>query len=69
MMGMNASSVVPNGNTIAGRKYIARRFVGDVQCAERTRRREAAGRLALQLKLAHATTAALRDIRRTEQFA
>ena len=29
MMGLNASTVVPNGDTIAGLKYIARRFVGD----------------------------------------
>ena len=31
MMGLNANTVVPNGDTIAGLKYIARRFVGDVR--------------------------------------
>ena len=34
MMGLTANTVVPNGDTIAGLKYIARRFVGDVARAE-----------------------------------
>ena len=39
MMGLNANTVVPNGDTIAGLKYIARRFVGDVARAEDLRHR------------------------------
>ena len=39
MMGINANTVVPNGDTIAGLKYIARRFVGDVARAEGLRYR------------------------------
>ncbi len=35
MIGINANTVVPNGDTIAGLKYISRRFVGDVRaCRE-----------------------------------
>ena len=34
MMGLTANSVIPHGDTIAGLKYIGRRFVGDVYEAE-----------------------------------
>ena len=34
MMGIQANTVVPNGDTIAGLKYIARRYVGDCYEAE-----------------------------------
>ena len=34
MIGINANTVVPNGDTIAGLKYISRRFVGDCVRAE-----------------------------------
>jgi hypothetical protein len=69
MMGIYASTVVPNGDTIAGLKYIARRFVGDVARWERPRGRSTAGRLGLQLRLARATVRALRQVRKTEQVA
>ena len=69
MMGLNASTVVPNGDTIAGLKYIARRFVADVERAERLRRRPFASRLRMQLALAHGTVQGLRRIEKTEQVA
>ena len=34
MMGMNANTVIPHGDTIAGLKYIGRRFVADCARAE-----------------------------------
>ncbi len=39
MIGIHANIVVPNGDTIAGLKYIARRFAGDVRRAERRAKR------------------------------
>lgn len=69
MMGLNANTVVPNGDTIAGLKYIARRFVGDCARAERLSQRPFASRLALQLRLARGTVRALRQVRKTEQLA
>lgn len=69
MMGLNASTVVPNGDTIAGLKYIARRFVGDVARAEDLRYRPFASRLAMQLRLARRTAQELRRVRKTEQLA
>ncbi len=69
MMGLNANTVVPNGDTIAGLKYIARRFVGDVARAEELKYRPFASRLSMQLGLARRTVKALRRIRKTEQLA
>jgi hypothetical protein len=69
MMGLNASTVVPNGDTIAGLKYIARRFVGDCARAERLRYRPFPSRLGMQLNLARKTVAAVRRARREEQLA
>jgi hypothetical protein len=69
MMGLNANTVVPNGDTIAGLKYIARRFVGDVARAEQLHRRSFPSRLAMQLGLARRTVKAVRQVRKTEQLA
>lgn len=69
MMGLNANTVVPNGDTIAGLKYIARRFVGDVARAENLRGRGFPSRLGMQLSLGHKTVQALRAVDRTEQLA
>ena len=38
MMGLNANTVIPHGDTIAGLKYIGRRFVADCARAEKLRR-------------------------------
>ena len=69
MMGINANNVIPHGDTIAGLKYIGRRFVADCARAERLRRRPVASRLALQVSLARQSAAAIRAVRRSEQLA
>ena len=69
MMGITANTVVPNGDTIAGLKYIARRFVGDVARAENLKMRSFPSRLSLQLRLANQTVKAIRQIQKTEQLA
>jgi hypothetical protein len=69
MMGLVANSVVPHGDTIAGLKYIGRRFVADCARAEQLRGRSFFGRLGLQISLAADTARAMRRVRRTEQLA
>jgi hypothetical protein len=69
MMGITANTVVPNGDTIAGLKYIARRFVGDVARAEGLRYRAVPSRLAMQVGLARQTVKALRRVHKTRQLA
>ena len=69
MMGLNANTVVPNGDTIAGLKYIARRFVGDCARAERLKQRGFASRLSMQLGLGRKTVAAMRSVDETKQLA
>ena len=68
-MGLISNTVVPNADTIAGLKYQARRFVGDVQRAENLKTRPFGSRFALQLGLASKTARAIRRIRKTEQLA
>jgi hypothetical protein len=60
MIGIQANIVVPNGDTIAGLKYVARRFANDVRVAERRQRRGFVERNALHFRCARA---AIRDIR------
>jgi len=67
--GLTANSVVPNGDTIAGTKYVSRRFVADAARAERLRRRWFPGRMAMQLHLAGKTVRALRRVPKTQQLA
>ena len=69
MMGLSANTVVPNGDTIAGLKYIARRFVGDAARAEGLNYRGFPSRLSMQLDLARRTVKALRRVRATKQIA
>jgi len=69
MFGLNANTVVPNGDTIAGLKYMARRFVGDVARAEQLRRRHVFSRLAMQLGLARHTAKSLRHVHKAKQLA
>jgi hypothetical protein len=69
MMGINANTVIPHGDTIAGLKYIGRRFVADCARAERLRRRRFPSRLAVQLSLSREAAATIRTVRRTEQLA
>ncbi len=69
VMGLSANTVVPNGDTIAGLKYIARRFVGEVARHEGLSYRGFASRLSMQLGLARHTVKALRTVRKSEQVA
>jgi hypothetical protein len=69
VMGLTANNVIPHGDTIAGLKYIARRFVADCARAERLRPRRFPSRLRLQLSLGAETAQAMRRVRRTEQLA
>jgi hypothetical protein len=61
--------VITHGDTIAGLKYIGRRFVADCYAAEKPRPRRFPSRLALQLSLANETAKVLRHVRREEQLA
>jgi hypothetical protein len=69
VMGIHANPVVPNGDTIAGLKYVARRFVADAARAERLKRRSFMSRLGMQLSLSSASAFAIRRVRRAEQLA
>lgn len=60
MIGIQANIVVPNGDTIAGLKYIARRFANDCRVAEGRRKRGFFERNRLHFAC---TRAAIRDIR------
>lgn len=69
MMGLTANNVIPHGDTIAGLKYIGRRFVADCARAENLNGRSFLGRLGMQLSLGRQTATAMRKVRRTEQLA
>jgi hypothetical protein len=66
-MGLIANTVIPNGDTIAGLKYVGRRFVGDCVRAEGLHVRRFTDRLRMQLSLAAETARALRDLQPAEQ--
>jgi len=69
VMGLLANNVIPHGDTIAGLKYIGRRFVADCARAEGLKQRRFPSRAALQLALASETSRTLRQVRSTEQLA
>jgi hypothetical protein len=69
LMGIHANTAVTHGDTIAGLKYIGRRFVADCFAVEKPRRRLFPSRLALQVALAGETAKAMRRVRREEQLA
>jgi hypothetical protein len=68
-MGLIANNVIPHGDTIAGLKYIGRRFVSDCARAEHLRGRSFAGRLALQASMGRDVARALRNVTPTKQLA
>jgi len=68
-MGLIANNVIPHGDTIAGLKFIARRFVSDVARAEHLKRRPFLSRLGLQVSMGREVASALRTIPSTEQLA
>ena len=69
MMGLTANTVIPHGDTIAGLKYIGRRFVGDFYGADPPKKRPFPSRLGMQLSLARETAQAIRTVRRVDQLA
>jgi hypothetical protein len=68
-MGLIANNVIPHGDTIAGLKYIGRRFVADCARAERLRKRSFVSRLGLQLSMSKDVARELRKVRSTPQLA
>jgi hypothetical protein len=68
-MGLIANNVIPHGDTIAGLKYVGRRFVSDCARAEHLRRRPFRGRLALQASMGRDVARALRNVDPTKQLA
>ena len=69
VMGIHANTVIPHGDTIAGLKYIGRRFAADCYRAERPGRRSFPSRLGMQLSLSRSTVTGMRRVRRAEQLA
>jgi hypothetical protein len=68
MMGISANNVIPHGDTIAGLKYIGRRFVADCARAEDLRRRPFYDKLRMQLSLSSDSAEEMRRVR-TAQLA
>jgi hypothetical protein len=68
-MGLIANSVIPHGDTIAGLKFIGRRFVADCARAERLRKRSFPSRLALQFSMGRDVAHALATVSPTDQLA
>jgi hypothetical protein len=68
-MGLIANNIIPHGDTIAGLKFIARRFVSDVVRAERLKRRPFTQRLGLQVSMGRDVARALHTIPETQQLA
>jgi len=69
LMGLTANTVIPHGDTIAGLKYIGRRFVGDCARAENLKYRPFPSRLGMQMSLARDCAAEMRRVRHVEQLA
>ncbi len=73
MMGIHANAVVTHGDTIAGLKYIGRRFSADCYRAElaagTVRRRGFPSRLRMQFSLARRSAHAIRQTREVAQLA
>jgi hypothetical protein len=69
IMGIMANTVIPHGDTIAGLKYIGRRFVADCFNAEHIRPRPFFSRLRMQLQLASRSANGIRQTRQSEQLA
>jgi hypothetical protein len=67
--GLIANNVIPHGDTIAGLKFIARRFVADCARAEKLRKRPFGSRLALQFSMGSDVATALRTVTPTQQLA
>ena len=64
MMGLNANNVIPHGDTIAGLKYIGRRFVADCARAEPAEEAAVPRRLGMQMLARAANRQGDRSVRR-----
>ena len=69
MMGLTANTIIPHGDTIAGLKFIGRRFVADCARAENLNYRSFPSRLSMQFSLGRETASAMRQVRTTAQLA
>jgi hypothetical protein len=68
-MGLIANNVIPHGDTIAGLKFISRRFVSDCARAEKLKRRSFPSRLSIQYSMGRDVAQALRTVSPTQQLA
>jgi hypothetical protein len=68
-MGLIANNVIPHGDTIAGLKFISRRFVADCARAEKLKKRSFGSRLSLQYSMGRDVAQALRTVSPTQQLA
>ncbi len=68
-MGLIANNVIPHGDTIAGLKFISRRFVSDCARAEKLKRRSFPSRMSLQFSMGRDVATALRTVSPTQQLA
>jgi hypothetical protein len=68
-MGLIANNVIPHGDTIAGLKFIGRRFVADCARAEKLRKRPFGSRMAMQFSMGNDVAKALRTVSPTQQLA
>jgi hypothetical protein len=68
-MGLIANNVIPHGDTIAGLKFIARRFVADCARAERLKQRPFLSRMSLQVSMGRDVARAIRRTDVTQQLA
>ncbi len=68
-MGLIANNVIPHGDTIAGLKFIARRYVSDCARAEHLRKRPFLSRMKLQVTSGREVAHALRSVSPTQQLA
>jgi hypothetical protein len=69
MMGIHANSVIPHGDTIAGLKYIARRFVADCARVDLLRPRGLFSRVRMQMALSGQAARAIKRVRDEAQLA
>ena len=67
--GLIANNVIPHGDTIAGLKFISRRFVADCARAEKLHKRSFGSRMALQFSMGRDVASSLRTVTPTQQLA
>lgn len=68
-MGLIANNVIPHGDTIAGLKFVGRRFVADCARAERLKGRSFLSRMQMQFSMGGDVARALKNVQSTQQLA